>query len=163
MNPPEINVTPGSVAVPAGPPAAGRGRPVVARRANLRPVIGVVVLLLVLLIGYKLFHHRNHNEATADAITRAIINNNMTPVEHAFNALYRPQLEDRVRVARLSQMTASLGEFKGSKEITPSGADYHEFTETFANGTLDEKIKYDADGKIARFYIGPQASSTSAP
>jgi len=129
-------------------------------------IIAVVVLLAVVLVGYKLFHHhRNSYEATADAVTVALENNNMTPVLHKFNAIRLPELEDRERVGHISNFLVPLGAFKGSKEITPADADagLHEFTETFANGTAFEKFELDADGKIVKFHIGPQPSASSAP
>jgi hypothetical protein len=81
----------------------------------------------------------------------------MRPVEHAFNAIDRPQLEDRARVGKLSDLVVSMGAFKGSKEDTPAGSPpgYHHFTERFDKGTLVEKYELDADNKITRFHIGP--------
>ena len=149
------NVTPNPAPPPATPPA------VVARRPSRLLVIGpAAVLALVLLIGYSLFPHRNPYEAKADAIVRAIGNNDMTPVIGDFNAVDRPQLEDRVRVARLSNLVVAHGDLKGTKEITPAGspAGYHEFTETFSNGTLIEQYELDSDGKITKFHIGTTAS-----
>ena len=72
--------------------------------------------------------------------------------------LRRPELADRARVGKLSDMVIALGAFKGSTEITPAGSasGFHEFTETFASGTLDEKYELDSDGKIVRFHIGPK-------
>jgi hypothetical protein len=175
LNPPDPeikNVTPIGP-LPAGAPAAvpPAGGAAVATAAKSPPsirglLIGVVVLLAIVLLGYKLFHHqRNQYESTADAVTLAIAHNDMTPVLHKFNAIRLPELEDRARVGRLSNLIVPLGAFKESKEITPAGSDagLHEFTETFANGTLDEKYSLDADGKIVRFHIGPPPSATTAP
>jgi hypothetical protein len=127
------------------------------KRPNRQPLYVGAVVLLALLLGLRLLHHDNPYERAADDITRAIANNDMTPVIHDFNAINRPELTDRGRVGRLSDMVVALGAFKGSKEITPanSPAGFHEFTEDFANGTLDEKYQLDADDKIVKFHIGP--------
>jgi len=103
-------------------------------------------------------HHANRYESVADDVTKAIVNNDMTPVAQDFNAIRRPELADRARVGKLSDMVIALGAFKGSTEITPAGSasGFHEFTETFASGTLDEKYELDSDGKIVRFHIGPK-------
>lgn len=152
MNPPMQNVTPN----PAPPSPA-----VPARRPSRLLVIGpLAVLALVLLVAYSLFPHRNPYEAKADAIVRAIGNNDMTPVIGDFNAVDQPQLQDRVRVARLSNLIVAHGDLKGTKEITPAGSPpgYHEFTETFSNGTLIEQYELDSDGKITKFHIGTTAT-----
>lgn len=149
-------------------PATYRERVVAGARrpgVGVRQIGALVALLLLVLLGYKLTHGGgNTYEKTADAVTIAIINNDMRPVESDFNAVRIPELENRVQVARLSDMVAPLGAFKGSKEITPSGsaAGVHEFTETFANGSKFERFELDADGKILHFHIGdPPSTSTS--
>jgi len=159
VNPTEIkNVTPSGSSVAV---ATASKRPI-----NTSAIVLAAILVFVVLLGYKLFHHhRSAYEATADAVTIAIVNNNMTPVEHKFNAIRLPELEDRARVGRLSNMLVPLGAFKGSKEITPPNSDagLHEFTETFANGTKFEKYELDADGKIAKFFIGDPPSTSGTP
>jgi hypothetical protein len=164
------NVTPLPAAEAPGAisPAAGGSVGTLAKPPrNMRAIAIAAVLALVLLLGvYKLFHHhRSTYEATADAVTIAIQKNDMTPVLHKFNAIDVPELEDRERVGRLSNLLAPLGAFKGSKEITSAGDNpgVHEFTETFADGTKFEKYKLDADGKIVKFYIGDPPSTSSAP
>jgi hypothetical protein len=143
---PEIkNVTPLAVAAKPLPPRlliAGAG----------------ALIVLLGLVFFAFSHHANRYESIADDVTKAIANNDMTPVAQDFNAIRRPELADRARVGKLSDMVIALGAFKGSTEITPAGsaAGFHEFTETFANGTLDEKYELDSDGKIVRFHIGPK-------
>ncbi len=131
-------------------------------RPNPRRIIllAVVVLVVLFAIDKLVIHHRNRYESTADAITKAIAKNDMKPVEHAFNAVDRAQLEDRARVGELSNMVAAMGDFKASKQHTPAAwaAGYHHFTERFSKGTLEEKYELDADGKITRFHLGPSAT-----
>ncbi len=124
-------------------------------------VIAIVIIVIANLLG----RHENRYERMADAITQALAHNDMAPVQNDFNASDRPELQNRARVGALSDLVVSLGAFKGSKENTPQGSDpnYHQFVETFAKGTLVEKYKLDADGKITRFHIGPSAAMNAGP
>jgi hypothetical protein len=154
--------TPGPIAPAAAASVGTPARP----QANRRAIVIAAIVVFVLVLGYKLLHHhRSTYEATADAVTIAIQKNDMTPVLHKFNAIDVPELEDRERVGRLSNLLAPLGAFKGSKEITPASDNpgVHEFTENFADGTKFEKYKLDADGKIVKFYIGDPPSTSAAP
>jgi hypothetical protein len=154
---PEIkNVTPS--------PSAGPGPTAATAPARKGPtpiaIIASIAVVVVLVVAFALFHHKSHYASIADDVTQAIANNNMAPVADEFNAIRRPELADRGKVGRLSDMVIALGAFKGSTEITPAGSPpgFHEFTETFANGTLDEKYELDSDGKIVKFHIGPPPS-----
>ncbi len=97
----------------------------------------------------------NHAEKLADQVTRAIVANDMRPVESEFNALVRPKLMERERVGRLSDQLAPLGSFKRTKENTPAGspAGAHQFVAEFERGTRIEDMTLDSDGKIAAFHI----------
>ncbi len=160
MNPPanpEIkNVTPSP-----GPPAAPGPSAAVPRKGPTPiAIVAAIAAVVVLAISFAIYHHKNHYVRIADDVTKAIANNDMTPVAQEFNAIRRPELADRGKVGRLSDMVIALGAFKGSTEITPADSPpgFHEFTETFANGTLDEKYELDSDGKIVKFHIGPPPS-----
>jgi hypothetical protein len=136
----------------------GGGGTVAARPFDVRRfVIAVVVLFLVIWVVKSLFFHANHYEALADRVTKAIAGNDMRPVEGEFNALRRPQLEDRGKVGRLSDFVNAEGAFKSVKEDTPSGsqAGYHHFIAHFDKGDLAEDLTVDADGKIADFHVKP--------
>ena len=99
----------------------------------------------------------NHYERQADAVTKAIIANDMRPVESDFNALVRPKLESRARVGILSDQLLTLGTFKGVKEDTPSDAPprAHKFAANFEHATWIECMTYDSEGKIASFDVLP--------
>ena len=99
----------------------------------------------------------NQYEKQADAVTKAIIANDMRPVEKDFNALVRPKLESRARVGALSDQLAALGAFQGAKENTPAGAPprAHKFDASFEKATWTECATYDEDGKIAAFDVLP--------
>jgi hypothetical protein len=148
-NPDVKNVT------PAATPVVG-----VAPRPRTPLLVAAIAVLALVAIVFTVTHHRNHYVRIADDVTKAIANNDMTPVAGDFNAIRRPELADRARVGRLSDMLIALGAFKGSTEITPADSPpgFHEFREDFASGTLDEKYQLDSDGKIVKFHIGPPAS-----
>jgi hypothetical protein len=99
----------------------------------------------------------NQYERQADAVTKAIIANDMRPVEKDFNALVQPKLENRARVGALSDQLNELGTFKGVKEDTPRDAPAraHKFTANFASAAWIECVTYDVDGKIASFDVLP--------
>jgi len=135
-------------------------------RSNRQLFIAAFVFVIVIvLIANLLGHHENRYERMADAITQALAHNDMAPVQRDFNAIDRPELQNRARVGALSDLVGAMGAFKGSKENTPQGLDpgYHQFVETFAKGTLVEKYKLDADGKITHFHIGPTSSVNAGP
>jgi hypothetical protein len=146
-------------ATPVTPGAGGAGGAAAAARPFdvRRFVIAVVVLFLVIWAVKRVFFHANHYEALADRVTKAIAGNDMRPVESEFNALRRPQLEDRGKVGRLSDFVNAEGGFKSVKEDTPSGsqAGYHHFIAHFDKGDLNEDLTVDADGKIADFHVKP--------
>ena len=104
----------------------------------------------------------NHYEQLADRVTKAIVANDMRPVEPDFNALRRPQLENRERVGRLSDDLRPLGAFKAVHEDTPKDAPagFHHFQAQFEKATWVEDLTVDADGKIAAFHVhaAPQPS-----
>ncbi|MBC5798994.1 MAG: hypothetical protein GIX03_09265 [Candidatus Eremiobacteraeota bacterium] len=124
-------------------------------------IAAFIVVVLIVVVANLIGHRKNRYERMADSITQALARNDMAPVQKDFNAVDRPQLQDRERVGHLSNLVVSMGTFKGSKETTPRGSDpnYHSFVETFAKGTLAEKFQLDPDGKITRFHIGPSASA----
>ncbi len=131
----------------------------VGRRRGPGVLLAILAVVVALFVIFR--HHENRYERMADAITQALARNDMTPVQKDFNAIDRPELQNRERVGKLSDLVVSLGAFKGSKEDTPAGsaAGYHQFIESFASGTLEEKYQLDADGKITKFHIGPHPSS----
>jgi hypothetical protein len=103
----------------------------------------------------------NHYEQLADQVTRAIVANDMRPVEKDFNALARPQLENRARVGELSDELGALGAFKRTHEQTVAGetAGVHTLNAEFAKATWRIQMRIDSDGKIAAFRIAPPPDS----
>jgi hypothetical protein len=118
--------------------------------------IVLLVLTPVLLVAAGCFGP-NQYEKQADMVTKAIVANDMRPVEKDFNALVRPKLENRAKVGMLSDQLNALGAFKGAKEDTPSGAPprAHKFVATFEKAAWTECLVYDEDGKISNFDVIP--------
>jgi len=139
---------------PPGPPGFGAQRPK-GPGAALPLILGVVVLFSAFNV---LRHHENRYEKLATDVTKALEANDMRPVEREFNALRRPQLEDRAKVGALSDFVNAEGSLKSVREDrekpgAPVG--YHHFTARFDKGDLSEDLTVDADGKIADFHVRP--------
>jgi len=105
----------------------------------------------------------NHYEKTADQVTKAIVANDMRPVESDFNAIVRPKLLNRARVGELSDELNALGPLKRVKETTTKDARDGEHTvdAVFEKATWQEVLTMDSDGKIAAFYVHPPNSNAT--
>jgi hypothetical protein len=98
----------------------------------------------------------NQYEKQADTVTKAVIANDMRPVEKDFNAVVWPKLEDRGKVGQLSQELNNLGTFKGVKEeqlTNAAPARAHKFVATFDKGQRTVCMLYDPVGKIQVFDV----------
>jgi hypothetical protein len=169
MNPNDPNAPgPAPLPVPAQAPAVNA--PAVPPAQNpwqtpgVRQRLGPGALILIVLILYTLFRpHQNANEVLATRVTKAIVANDMKPVEPIFNAADREKLENRVLVARLSQDLNDLGKFNSVQEDTPnpSPTGYHFFKAKFEKGTWVEEMHFDSEGKIVVFRV--HAPDAKAP
>jgi hypothetical protein len=133
----------------------GAPGPRLGQRSGLLPV--ALAVIFGALIVYYFSHRENRYEKLASDVTKAVAANDMRPVEKDFNALRRPQLEDRGKVGQLSDFVNADGTLKRVKEDTPadSKAGYHHFIAEFDKGNLSEDLTVDADGKIADFHVRP--------
>ncbi len=135
---------------------------VTAGAAPKRPKGPIVIaaLIAVIIAVFLLRHHENRYEKLASDVTRAIAANDMRPVAKEFNALRRPQLEDRAKVGGLSDFVNAEGAFKNVKEDTQGTQKpgYHHFVASFEKGKLAEDLTVDGDGKIADFHVHPLSS-----
>jgi predicted transcriptional regulator of viral defense system len=123
---------------------------------TIRVALAALALTLAACAG------ENHYEQLADQVTKAVVANDMRPVEKDFNALARPQLENRAKVGALSDQLNALGTFKRAKEESVAGepAGVHAFDAEFDKGTWQILMRIDADGKIAAYQIHPLPSAT---
>jgi hypothetical protein len=145
-------------ALPSGPVTTPSGTaPKPSRRAFLPLILGVIIAFSAI---NMLLHRENRYEKLATDVTKALAANNMQPVEKEFNALRRPELEERGKVGQLSDFVNEDGALKRIKEDTPSGAKagYHHFIAEFDKGSRSEDLTVDSDGKIADFHVRPLES-----
>ena len=119
---------------------------------NVRALIAAATVL-----GLAGCFGENHYEKLADTVTKAVIANDMRPVESDFNAIVRPKLLNHTRVGALSDRLAPLGNLRSIKEDTPSTAPAgeHDFAAHFAKSTWRIRMVMDSDGKISSYYITP--------
>ncbi len=145
---------PGPPSLP-GPPSGAAAPPASGRRKLLPIVLGV--FLVGWLVNAFVFHHENRYERLASEITRAIAANDMHPVEKDFNAIRRPQLENRAKVGALSDFVNADGKLEKVREQTASDVKTgeHRFVATFERGQRAEDLTVDADGKIVDFHVKP--------
>ena len=95
----------------------------------------------------------NRNEAEADKITRAVINNNMAPVMGDLDPAIKGEIT-RVRVAELSDELNAQGGYKGLKQDTTwCRTGYVCFDVQFANRPYHEIMKVGSDGKVQYWWI----------
>jgi hypothetical protein len=98
----------------------------------------------------------NAHERLADALTRAIVRNDLTPVMGTLS----PEIEGeitRVRVAEFSDEMASSGTYRGLRE-THAGwcpADSLCFDLEFSKGRYREILRLASDGKVRYLWIRP--------
>jgi hypothetical protein len=145
---------PAPVPAPAPAPAAARlASPPVS--SPLRRLLGPIAVVVIVVGAFRLFQHENQYEKMATSVTQAIVNNDMRPVERDFNALRRPQLEDRAKVGMLSDELNALGALKNVTETKTdvARAGYHTFEAHFQKSTWVEDMTLDGDGKIASFHV----------
>ena len=138
--------------MPPGPRPGAPGR----AKALLPLALGV----LILISAFNIFTHReNRYERLARDVTQAVAANDMRPVEKEFNAIRRPQLEDRAKVGSLSDFVNADGKLQSVKEQpAPAGKPgTHLFIATFEKGQRAEDITLDSDGKIVNFHVKPIA------
>jgi len=124
-------------------------------------VIRYAAIALIFCVALSGCARQNRAEKEADKITRAVIANDMRPVENDFAAAPRQKMT-RVAVARLSDELNNLGTYKGVKEDTPSGSTsgMHTFTVTFDKETWHESMMVDSGGKVSAWRINPSAATS---
>jgi hypothetical protein len=105
----------------------------------------------------------NRNEREADSITRAVVNNNVSPVMGDFDPSIKGQLT-RVRVAELSDQLNADGPYQGLKQDANAGwcrTGYLCFDADFAKRKYHEFMKLGSDGKVTSWWILPADSQNA--
>jgi hypothetical protein len=105
----------------------------------------------------------NRNEHEADSITRAVINNNMSPVMGDFDPSIKGEIT-RIRVAELSDELNQQGAYKGLKQTTAPWCNrtgYLCFDVTFEKKPYREVMKVGSDGKVQYWWIHAAPAQTT--
>lgn len=104
-------------------------------------VIGAAVLL-------SACSFENKNEKIADQITRAVMNNDLAPVQ---NEIAKGVNIDRVKVAEWADELDAQGKLLSVKEVKPCDPGAHCFVVKFAKHTYREEFALDENGKVTHW------------
>jgi outer membrane murein-binding lipoprotein Lpp len=88
------------------------------------------------------------DEKLADSVTRAIMNNNLAPVQ---DQIEKGVDVPRIKIAAWADELDAQGKLLSVKEVTPCDPGVHCFTVKFEKHTYDEKLALDENGKITHF------------
>jgi hypothetical protein len=119
---------------------------------RIRPLIAVAAIVQVaaVLAACSPVHREEH---LADAVTRAVIADDMSGVARYFDAAARTTIT-RIRVAELSDELTAQGAYEGLREDRSwCKPGFLCFDVRFAKRPYREIMKLDSDGKIAYWYI----------
>jgi hypothetical protein len=101
---------------------------------------------------------QNSNEREADRITRAVVNNDLKPVE---DDIAKGITITRVQVAQWSDELNSAGKMLSVKEMTANcEAGWHCFDVKFQKQEYVERMRFDEHGKVVdwRFHMAPASA-----
>ncbi|HEY9180092.1 MAG TPA: hypothetical protein VIO32_05195 [Candidatus Baltobacteraceae bacterium] len=109
---------------------------------------------LSLLLVLSLAGCANGNERLADAITRAVMANDLSPVMNRFDSGIEGVLT-RVRVAQLSDELSALGGYQGLRQTHAAWCpqDALCFDVQFAKAPYREVMRLDKHGKVRYWWI----------
>ncbi|HET6894327.1 MAG TPA: hypothetical protein VFH72_02995 [Candidatus Baltobacteraceae bacterium] len=97
---------------------------------------------------------QNAHERIADAVTRAVIDNDLQPVMNRLEPSIAGELT-RVRVAQISDELSARGTYQGLKQTSDSWCPQGLlcFDVRFEHGTYHELLKLAKDGKVRYWWI----------
>ena len=102
----------------------------------------------------------NRDDAQADKITRAVINNDMSPVMNDLDPAIKGQIT-RVRVAELSDELNDQGKLLSIKETQQNcKPGWHCFDVKFQKRNYVEHMQMDDQNKVVNWYFRPADAST---
>lgn len=97
----------------------------------------------------------NRDDAEADKITRAVINNDMTRVMNDLDPAIKGQIT-RVRVAELSDELNAQGTYQGlTRDASWCRTGYICYDVKFSKHAYHEVMKVGSDGKVQYWWIRP--------
>lgn len=117
---------------------------------------GGAKILLVVALALCAGCFQNHNEREADRITRAVIDNNLKPVE---SDVAKGISITRVKVAQWSDELNAQGKLISVKETTEGCAPgWHCFNVKFQKHAYVERMRFDEHGKVVdwNFHMAPE-------
>jgi hypothetical protein len=118
-------------------------------RSIAAPLLAAVALLLA---GCSF---ENKYEREADKITRAVMNNDLTPVKNDI----APGVEiSRVKVAEYADELSAQGKLESIKETTPCAPGFHCFTVKFEKHSYLERLAMDDTGKVTQWNFKPDVT-----
>ncbi len=98
---------------------------------------------------------RNDPQSTANAVTRAVFENDQAAVTAYFDDALRPQVT-RASVGVLSDKMHALGSYNGLTLLATDTSN-HEYTyrANFSKGTMNVVVRVDRDGRLAAYRVFP--------
>jgi hypothetical protein len=119
---------------------------------------------LILLVGVAVVatacSGENKYEREADRVTRAVMNNDLRPVQ---GDIAKGITVTRVKVAQWSDELNSQGKLLSVKETTTCSPGWHCFDVKFQNRVYLERMRFDDQGKVVdwEFHMAPQSAAHS--
>jgi hypothetical protein len=99
----------------------------------------------------------NKYEREADKITRAVMNNDLTPVK---NDIAPGVNISRVKIAEYSDELSAQGKLESVKETTPCDPGAHCFIVKFEKRSYLERLSMDDTGKVTQWNFKPADAAT---
>jgi hypothetical protein len=100
----------------------------------------------------------NDPQSTANGVTRAVYNNDVSAVQPYFDDALRPQVS-RASVGVLSDKMHTMGSYSGLT-LLASDTTKHEYSyrANFSKGTVNIVVRIDPDGRLAAYRVFPSSS-----
>lgn len=115
---------------------------------------GLLLLFVALTVAIAGCSGENKYEREADRVTRAVMNNDLRPVQ---NDIAKGVTVTRVQVAQWSDELDGQGKLLSVKETTDCSPGWHCFGVRFQNREYIERMRFDDQGKVVdwQFHMAP--------
>ena len=119
----------------------------------------VALALGMLVCGCSANQSGGSAASTADGVTKAVYNDDMTGVTESFDDQLKNQVS-RGEVGVLSDKMHALGDYKGLTYLSGDPAK-SEFTyrADFVRGSMNVVVRVDSDGRLAAYRVFPTAGT----